>query len=237
MMRREMIPIQRLMGSFLASLLLLSAPAAWATVKPHALFSDGAVLQREMRVPVWGTAKDGEKVTVSLQDQKVTTTARDGRWKVQLEPLRAGGPFTMTIAGDNTVEVRNLLVGEVYVCSGQSNMEFPLAAAANAKEALAHSRDPMLRLFTVPHTVSQTPVRELAGPWKECGPDTVGGFSAVAYFFGRDLRRALHVPVGLIHSSWGGTPAEAWTSHATLEGNPDLRTLLAAHDQPVQGSI
>src|ERR1700738_3953580 len=105
-----MIPIQRMICPWLASLTVLSGPAAWAAVKPHALFSEGAVLQREMRVPVWGTANDGEKVTVSLQDQKVSTIAWDGRWMVRLEPLRVGGPFTMTITGDNTVEVRNLLV-------------------------------------------------------------------------------------------------------------------------------
>jgi sialate O-acetylesterase len=122
-------------------------------------------------------------------------------------------------------------VGEVYVCSGQSNMEFPLAQAANAREALASSKDPMLRLFTVPKAVSDTPVRELTGQWQECGPESAAGFSAVAYFFGRDLRQALKVPVGLIHSSWGGTPAEAWTSRATLENSPALRRILAAHDQ------
>lgn len=232
-----MILIQRWASSAVTGLVLLAGPAAWGTVKPHALFSEGAVLQREMRVPVWGTAKDGEKVTVKFQDQTVSTTARDGQWRVQLEPLRAGGPFTMTVAGDNTVEIRNLLVGEVYVCSGQSNMEWPLAAAANGREAVAHSRDRLLRLFTVPHTISNSPLRDVDGQWKECGPDTVGGFSAVGYFFGRELRRALHVPVGLINSSWGGTPAEAWTSHTTLERNPTLQPILARHDQALQRYI
>jgi sialate O-acetylesterase len=140
----------------------------------------------------------------------------------------------MTVAGENTVELKNILVGEVYVCSGQSNMEFPLAAAANGPEALAHSEDPMLRLFTVPRTVSATPVHELTGEWKTCGPETAGGFSAVAYFFGRDLRQALKVPVGLIHASWGGTPAEAWTSRATMEGSPALQSLLMAHDRAAE---
>src|SRR5690242_13336188 len=139
-----MIPIQRWVSTVFAGLILLVGPAGWAAVKPHALFSEGAVLQREMRVPVWGTANDGERVSVKFQGQIVSTTAKDGQWRVQLEPLRAGGPFTMTIAGDNTVEIRNLLVGEVYVCSGQSNMEWSLSAAANAKEAIAHSQDRML---------------------------------------------------------------------------------------------
>src|SRR5207244_1843519 len=116
---------------------------AWATVKPHALFSDGAVLQQGVPVPVWGTAADGEQVTVTFQGQTASTTAADGRWKVRLQPLRAGGPSTMTIAGQNKIEVRDVLVGEVYVCSGQSNMEWPLSLCANAPKAIAQSRDPM----------------------------------------------------------------------------------------------
>src|SRR5712691_7998577 len=169
-----------------------------------------------MRVPVWGTANDGETVTVTIQNQKVSTTATDGKWMVWLKPLRAGGPFTMTLVGENTVEVRDLLVGEVWVCSGQSNMEWPLAMAANAQEALPQSTDTMLRLFTIHHAESHKPVHEVRGRWKPCDPETVAGFSAVGYFFGRDLRRALKVPVGLIGSHRSGTPAEAWTSRDTL---------------------
>lgn len=226
-----MKPIQRAIFLLAAGLAAASGPAAWATVKPDTLFSDGAVLQQGIRVPVWGSAEDGEKVTVSIQDQTASTTARDGRWMVRLKPLQAGGPFTLTIAGAYTVEVKDVLVGEVYVCSGQSNMEFSLAQAANAREALASSKDPMLRLFTVPKAVSETPVHELTGQWQRCEPESAASFSAVAYFFGRDLRQALKVPVGLIHSSWGGTPAEAWTSRATLESSPGLRGILTAHDR------
>src|SRR5688572_14800728 len=119
--------VRRAIAGILIGLAALWAPAAWAVVKPHGLFTDRAVLQQGIAVPVWGTAADGERVTVSLQDQKVSTTARDGKWRVRFRPLQAGGPFTMTIAGENTVELRDLLVGEVWVCSGQSNMEWPVA--------------------------------------------------------------------------------------------------------------
>jgi sialate O-acetylesterase len=222
----EKNPVKRVVVAAFGLLAALTGPAAWATVKPHGLFTDGAVLQQGMPVPVWGTAADGEKVTVTLQEQTVSTTARDGRWKLRLPPLRAGGPFTMRIAGENRVELRDILVGEVYVCSGQSNMEWPVSLTVDSPRVIAQSADAMLRLFTVPKAISNTPVSEVSGSWQTCGPETVPGFSAVAYFFARELRRALKVPVGLIHSSWGGTPAEAWTSRATLESDSSLREYL-----------
>jgi sialate O-acetylesterase len=216
------------LGALVGLAALLGSPAG-AEVKPHGLFTDGAVLQQGMKVPVWGTASDGEKVTVSFRDQKVSTTAQGGQWMAWLKPLKAGGPDTLKISGQNTVEVKNVLVGEVYICSGQSNMEFGLASAANGPEAVAASKDPMLRLNIIPKATSETPLHEVNSPWKESGPDTSGGFSAVGYFFGRDLRRALKVPVGLIESNWGGTVAEAWTSNPTLEGNPELESLVTSY--------
>jgi sialate O-acetylesterase len=225
--------MRRGIGIILAALAALCGSAAWGTVKPYGLFTDGAVLQQGMRVPVWGTAADGERVTVSIEGQTISTTATGGQWMVRLKPLRAGGPYRMTIAGENTVELRDLLVGEVYVCSGQSNMEFALSQAANAQEAIAGAADPMLHLFTVRHRISDTPVRDVSAQWQACGPQTVKNFSAVAYFFGRDLRRARRVPVGLIESAWGGTPAEAWTSRATLEADSRLRNILTTYARAV----
>ncbi|MCL4369030.1 MAG: sialate O-acetylesterase [Actinobacteria bacterium] len=232
---------------------LLAPVSASSTVVPNPLFSDGAVLQRGVRVPIWGTASPGEHVTVSFDGQKVSTVANGGKWMVHLKPMEAGGPFTLTISGSNTVEIHNVLVGEVWVCSGQSNMEFPLALASNGKEAIQSSSDPMLRLFTVPRLVSyypQTAVKrpgdranysvafpqdtKEGGHWDEASPSTTGGFSAVAYFFGRSLRRALGVPVGLIHSSWGGTPAEAWTTRKALEDTPSIRYYIDGLDAAVR---
>jgi sialate O-acetylesterase len=210
------------------------AIVARGEVKVNGLFTDGAVLQQGRPVPVWGTATDGEKVIVKIQGQTASATAKDGRWMVRFKRLNPGGPFTMTIAGENTVTLTNLLVGDVWLCSGQSNMEFPLARAANAQEAIAACGDPQLRLFTVPRAASDQPRTEVTGHWKEASPETVTNFSAVAYFFGRDLRKALKAPIGLIHSSVGGTPAEAWTSRGTLEADPELKQILERYAETVR---
>ncbi len=200
----------------------LSSGLAQAEVKPNPLFSDGAVLQRGQAVPVWGTAAEGEKVSVEFGGQKLDTTAKDGKWRVDLKPLEAGGPFTMKISGENTVTVNNLLVGEVWICSGQSNMDFRFNATASAKEDGPKANYPKIKMYTVNKVTSPTPQAEAKGSWVECTPETVGAFSAVGYFFAQDLHEKLGVPVGMIHTSWGGTPAQAWTS---VEGFGDIAEL------------
>lgn len=220
--------------------LLGSQAAAHAAVKANALFGDGMVLQRGAKAPVWGTADDGEAVTVRFQGKDYKTTARDGRWRVDLENLKEGGPYDLLIASKvNQIRARNVLVGEVWVCSGQSNMEMALGGVADARQHIEQSRNPKIRLYTVHHWPAGVPQTDvaLASGWKECGPDTVGGFSAVAYFFGRDLQKALRsrgsfdVPIGLIHTSWGGTPAEAWTSRAGLARHPELKYYVERQDK------
>jgi len=218
----------------IATLLCATALSLHADVKLHGLFIDGAVLQRDCEVPIWGTGTDGERVTVKFNDQEISTTVRDGRWLVKLKALKAGGPFTLTITALNTITVTNVLVGEVWLCSGQSNMGFQLSRASNAQEAIAAAGDPQLRLFSVPRAGTDEPLRDISGQWKASSPETAASFSAVAYFFGRDLRRALKVPIGLIDSSVGGTPAEAWTSHETLEKNPALKQILTRHEESVR---
>lgn len=212
------------------SLLILAAVgwlvAARADVKPNALFSDGAVLQQGIEVPVWGSANDGEKVVVKFQGQEISTTAKDGRWLVRLKPLKPGGPFALTIRGENEISLKNILVGEVWLCSGQSNMAFQLHRAENGAEAIADAADAQLRFFFVPHESADAPQKEVVGSWKESSSQTASNFSAVAYFFGRDLRRARNVPVGLIEASVGGTPAEAWTSREALAADPELKKIL-----------
>lgn len=200
-----------------------------ADVKPNPLFAEGAVLQRDCPVPVWGTARDGEKVTVEIGSQKETTTAADGKWSVTLKPLAAGGPFELKITGDNAVSIKNVLVGEVWVCSGQSNMQFPLAGSSSAAREIPKANYPMIRLFSVARKTAVKPASEVEGSWMECTPETARQFSAVAYFFGRDLHQKLAVPIGLIHSSWGGTPAQAWTSIEGLRKERELeRHVMAA---------
>ena len=215
--------ITRTLPSVFATL-AFAASSLHAEVKPNPLFTDGAVLQRGQAVPVWGTARDGEKVSVTLGDQKLITTAANGTWRVKLKPLTAGGPFTLTITGDNIVTVNNVMVGEVWVCSGQSNMEWPFNRAANAAEEASKAVYPKIRMFTVAKTISMQPLSEAKGSWIECSPKSVGNFSAVGYFFARDLYQKLGIPVGMIHTSWGGTVAQAWTSQEGLRGDPQLKS-------------
>ena len=169
------------------------------------------------RFPVWGTARDGEKVTVEFENQKLSTTAADGKWSVNLKPLKAGGPFTMTITGDNVVTVKDLLVGEVWLCSGQSNMHFRMISRSKTpQQEIAAANHPKLRFFTVPQQMEQSPTTALKGAWKTVSPQTAGQCSAVAYYFGRDLHQKLGVPVGLLISSVGGTRIESWMRAETL---------------------
>ena len=194
-----------------------------ADVKLPGLFSDNLVLQQEMRVPIWGWADDGEKVTVEFRGKKASTIAKDGKWAVRIDNFKAGGPDTLTISGKNTLVLKNVLVGEVWVCSGQSNMEWPLEKSFEPEGDIAASTIPMLRLFTVPKLKADQPTNDVEASWQECNPQTTTNFSAVAYYFGRELQKARGVPVGLIHTSWGGSPAEVWMSHDVLEDNPDYK--------------
>jgi sialate O-acetylesterase len=214
-----------------ALLLAAGIPGAHAAVNPNPLFADHAVLQQGMAVPVWGTAAPGEKVTAEIAGQAVTTTAgKDGRWLLRLAPMPAGGPFTLTISGKNRIVLGDILVGEVWLCGGQSNMERQLGLRPGQQpitdweKEVAAADHPQLRHFGVAQTHSLVPLPTVKGRWAVCSPETVKDFTAVGYFFGRDLQLARHVPVGLIHSSWGGTPAEAWTSEAGLRPLPDFAT-------------
>lgn len=210
-------------------------PASRGDVKLNPLFTEGMVLQRGMRVPVWGTAPNGEKVTVRFRGQEVSAMPNNGKWMVHLEKLEAGGPFELTVEGKNKLAFKNVLVGDVWICSGQSNMEMSVRSSADFEKNINQSTNPRLRLFTVTKNPSIVPQDRLGGSWVECNPNTVGGFSAVAYFFGRDLEKALNIPIGLIHTSWGGTPAESWTSRASLVAEPTLKYLVEKTDKDLEG--
>lgn len=220
-------------GTLIALGLAMTGCGSRAEVTLPAVFSDNMVLQRGMRTPVWGTAKPGARVTISL-DGITQTVAADphGVWKTALPSHAAGGPFTMTITGDgSTIQYSNVLIGDVWICSGQSNMEMGIANVRNAKEEIARADHPAIRLFTVQKTVSSTPKADCFGKWDVCTPQTVsaggwGGFTAAGYFFGRELHRKYGVPIGLIHTSWGGTPAESWTRREILTANPNLAGML-----------
>ncbi|MBT3287577.1 MAG: sialate O-acetylesterase [Victivallales bacterium] len=216
--------MQRLV-KLLAVLALLST--ARADVTMPALFADHMVLQREMKLPVWGWAEPGEKVTVAFAGQTAAATAdAKGDWKVVLKPVTGTDPLTMTVTGKNTVAIKDILMGEVWICSGQSNMNFRVGRCQNLAQEKAAANFPKLRHYQIRNTVCPEPNRKLAGNWTICSPDTVAGYTGTGYFFGRELHTQLGVPVGLVHTSWGGTPAEAWTSREDLEANPDLKPIL-----------
>ncbi len=199
-------------------MLAATTPTA-ANVTLHPLFADHAVLQQGVPVPIWGQAEPGERVTVEFAGQSVATTSGpDGKWIVRLAPLTVGEPLTLTVRGKNTIVRTNVLVGEVWLCSGQSNMERQLGLRAGQQpitgwEAeVAAANYPAIRHFGVAQTKAYAPQPTVTGSWSVCTPETVKDFTAVGYFFGRELHKSLNVPVGMIHTSWGGTPSESWTS-------------------------
>jgi len=211
-------------------LLLLTLTAPPAELKLHGLFRDNMVLQCDAPVPVWGRAEPGQNVSVTLGAQKKSAVADgSGRWKVLLDALKPGGPLEMVVAAKETVTLKNVLIGEVWLCSGQSNMGWSVRLSANAAEEIPAANYPKIRMFTVPRRESEAPQSDVDGNWQECTPKTATNFSAVAYFFGRDLQKALNVPIGLIHSSVGATRAQAWTPRATLEGS--FKDVFAQHEK------
>lgn len=219
----------------LSALALCVALAAAADVSVPNIISDHMVLQRGMKAPIWGKADPGEAVVVKLGATEVKTTAcPKGCWMVKLPKMDAGGPYELTIQGkSNTITVKDILVGEVWVASGQSNMQMSVRGSNNADQEIQAADYPKIRLCSVERTVAAEPKDNCTVSWAVCTPATVPDFSAVAYFFGRELFKNLDVPVGLIHTSWGGTPAEAWTSRPTLEANPALKMITERWDKIV----
>lgn len=198
-----------------------------AEVSLPALFTDHMVLQQGRSNPIWGWASPGEVVQVEIAGQRQTTAAdATGRWRSWINPMEAGGPYTLSVRGRNLVQVEDILVGEVWLAAGQSNMQFAVAGANRAVEVLSGSSCPDIRLFQVARHSSLEPAEHTPSRWQTCSPATVAGFSAVAYFFGRQLQQQLRVPVGLINASWGGTNAEEWTRQLELESDPAFGPIL-----------
>lgn len=213
----------------LLTLLLAIVFPLHAEIKPATIFGSNMVLQRGEPVKVWGTATRNEKVLLLFNGQSLGTKAdKNGRWSVTLAPMEAGGPYTMTIRGkDNTLEYSNVLVGEVWLCSGQSNMEWtPAQGLDNLQQEVTAADYPQIRSFTVKKAMSADPQEDLSGKWEVCSPETVPHFTAVGYFFARKLWQELGIPIGIINSSWGGTDIEVWTSpesYEALEGKVATR--------------
>ena len=205
---------------------------ARADVKLPAIFGDHMVLQRDQKDRVWGWAEPGEQVTVTIKDQsKIAMTGPDGKWEVTLDPLPTGGPYTLTVAGKNTITFGDVLAGEVWICSGQSNMQWPVAATTDADLEIKAANFPGIRLITVPNRGTQEPQNDFQGKWVICSPQTVPGFSAVGFLFGRQLHQTLNVPIGLINDAWGGSACEAWVPRDKLAADPKYQPLLAHWEQ------
>ncbi|SDC03281.1 sialate O-acetylesterase [Niabella drilacis] len=223
---------------------LLVSGSINAAVKLPAVIADHMVLQQRTTVALWGWATPGERIRIqcSWNRQPVTVMAgMDGRWIAHVKTIAAGGPYTIRFNGTNVIEINDVLLGEVWLCSGQSNMEFPLAkqkawrtGVTGYEEEVAKASDPRLRLFTVQQEVAGTPRPDLQGSWAPTTPETAATFSAVAYYFGKEIREATGVPVGLIHSSWGGTPAESWTRKEVLDTGREFRRILDRYETAVK---
>lgn len=203
-----------------------------ANISLPKIFGDNMVLQRDKPVRIWGWAAIGEKVTVQFNQQKKNTKGdKAGKWEILLAPEAAGGPYQLTVQGKNKLVIQNILVGEVWVCSGQSNMEMPIAGWGkinNYEKEIAAAGYPMIRQFDVPNTVSTSLKDDIsAGEWKQCSPATAAEFSATAYFFARELYNYLKVPIGLINTTWGGTQSEAWTSQQGFEQSERFKEIAA----------
>lgn len=205
-----------------------------AEVRTAAVFGSGMVLQQESPLPVWGWADPGEEVTVSFREQTKSTKADgEGNWSVKLDPVKLGKPGVLTVKGKNTLTFDDVLVGEVWVCSGQSNMGWTVDRSVDPDLEKAAANYPRIRLFQVPLTTATEPQQDVDASWAPCTPETVGNFSAVAYYFGRQLHQVLQVPVGIVQTAWGGTRAEAWTSPEMMTKTKELAPILETWEKRV----
>ena len=214
----------------LIGLLMLFALGASAYVRLPKIFTDNMVLQRDQAISIWGWASPNERITVLLNKQSKTVKAgKDGKWKLWLSEEKAGGPFQLVIKGNNKIEINNVLIGEVWICSGQSNMEWILRHTNDAMAEGQQSNYPMIRHFKVPPSVSDLPQDDVSGgEWKICSPETSGDFTAIGYFFAVELFKKLNVPIGLLNTSWGGTNIETWISKPAFENSDEFKTMMAS---------
>ena len=202
-----------------------------ADVRVPALFGNHMVVQRDRPIHVWGWAAPGETVSVAFRGEAAVATASpEGRWSIYLEPAEAGGPYDLAINGENSIRLTDILVGEVWLGSGQSNMDWPLEKCNDAAREVAAAQHPDIRYFKVAQSAAEARKDDVQGEWRIVTPETAGEFSGIAYFFARHLHGELGVPFGVIQAAWGGTPAQAWTSSRALSGEPELAEYVAAFE-------
>ena len=218
----------------IAGLTALPPSSATANVKLSSLFGDHMVVQRDMPIVYWGWADAGEKVTVDFDGETAQATADDaGYWRVELAKREAGGPFQVIIKGNNSIVIKDVLVGEVWICSGQSNMAWTVQNSYDAELEKLAAKFPQIRIISVPQVGTQEPQNDFNGKWEACTPETIGDFSAVGYFFGRQLHQTLDVPIGLIDNAWGGSACEAWIRNDILAADDQYKPLLDSWVQRV----
>ncbi len=211
---------------------LTLAGTASADVRLPNVFGDHMVLQRHKAIPIWGYADPGELVSVTLNGhERRTVAADDGKWRVDLPAMDAGGPHRVTVKGNNFVVFDDVLIGEVWVCSGQSNMDWRVHQSNNPEAEIAAANYPQIRSFRAERVVALEPQDDVPGAWTVCSPETVGQYTAVGYYFVRELHKELGVPFGMLHTAWGGTPAEAWTTRETLATDPMLQPIVEKWDR------
>lgn len=213
----------------IATIFLIGFFSVKANIKLPHIIGNHMVLQRDIPVRIWGWADKGEKVTVTFNQQVVSTKAQaNGTWQVVLKAMPAGGPYQMEVKGKNTISLNDILIGDVWLCGGQSNMEWPLINTTNSGEELPKSENPQIRLITIPQMISEKPVDDVAEcSWAVCSSESARNFSAVGYYFGKNLQSQLNVPIGLISSNWGGTLVETWMSEPAFAAFPEYSQAIA----------
>ena len=222
---------------FLAIFLLTAFfSRSFADVKLPTIFSDNMVLQQNQKLPIWGKASPYEKIHINFGFSNISwhaVASDDGKWKTEIGPFHASFvPQTLTVKGNNTVEIKNVLVGEVWLASGQSNMQMGVLGVQNAEQEIKNANNyPNIRLCTIYSAKADTPQDDFSGLWQQCSSDSIKNFSATCYFFGKELYEKLNVPIGLINSSWGGTPAEAWTPADVMKDDPDFKWAYERYDR------
>src|SRR4051794_4790312 len=236
----------RSMSRFLLAIFLGISSVAHAAVTVPPLFGDHMVLQRGMETPVWGKAAPNEKVTVEFLGKKVSATADEkGDWSVKLPAMPIGDAATLTIRGDSDesgkpakpLVLNDVLVGDVWICSGQSNMQWSVKQSNEAEKEIESAKLPNVRLYHVPMVTATQPTKELHGQWEVCSPKSVADFSAVGFFFGREIQQREKTPVGLIMNPWGGMPAESFTSEEALKADSDFAPILERKNAPTTQDV
>jgi sialate O-acetylesterase len=227
-MKSDTMKMMRWVISTISSLTL----SVYADIKLPAVFSDNMVLQKMEKTPFFGTADKGEAVTVKMGEAVGETTAGDdGKWRLFVDTRNAKGPIEVSVKGKNSIAIKNVLIGEVWLASGQSNMEMAVGGSKDSDLEIAAANYPEIRMFTVEKATAMEPATDVKGKWEVCTPEVTGHYSAVGYFFARDLHQQLKTPVGVIHTSWGGTVAEAWTSREALTAaDPDVKVIIEKFD-------